>query len=139
MLRLILSALAVALVATVALSADEKKDSGPVRQIATEKADKIETKGGSATKPTKVTTAEELEMRVPDEATRKRLAQQVDFKSHTLLVFAWQGSGGDKIEYVILESKPEQVEFMVKPGRTKDLRPHVKLFVLPNDVKWAVK
>lgn len=63
----------------------------------------------------------------------------MDFKEQTLLVFAWQGSGTDKLEYVILESFPEQIKFSYKAGGEDDLRKYVKLFVLRNGVKWSVK
>ncbi|MEO2088332.1 MAG: hypothetical protein ABGY75_02390 [Gemmataceae bacterium] len=128
----------VALFATTVL-ADDKKPAGSFAEIAVVKGDKIEAKGGKATEPVKVTSAAELEKAVPDEATRTRLAKLVDFKTHTLLIFAWQGSGQDKLEYTVLQSDPPQVEFTVSPGRTKDLRSHVHLFVVRSDVKWTVK
>ena len=39
----------------------------------------------------------------------------------------------------IAESYPEQVFFTYKPGRTRDLRPHVYVFALRSNVKWSVK
>src|SRR4051812_24791386 len=39
----------------------------------------------------------------------EEIARKVDFKKQIVLVFAWQGSGGDKLEYSILESFPEQI------------------------------
>lgn len=128
----------VALFATAAL-AEDKKPGEPITAIAVEKDDKIEAKGGKATEPVKVTSAAELEKAVPDETTRKRLAKLVDFKTHALLVFAWQGSGQDKLDFAVLESYPEQVAFSYTPGRTKDLRTHVHLYAVRSDVKWAVK
>jgi hypothetical protein len=119
--------------------ADDKKPAAAFTEIAVEKGDKIEAKGGKATEPVKITSAAELEKAVPDETTRTRLAKLVDFKTHVLLVFAWQGSGQDKLEYTVLQSDPPQVEFTVSPGRTKDLRSHVHLFVVRSDVKWSVK
>lgn len=127
-----------ALFATVAL-AEDKKPVQPITAIATEKDDKIETKGGKATEPVKVTSAAELEKAVPDEATRTRLAKLVDFKSQVLLIFAWQGSGQDKLDFVVLESYPEQVPFTYTPGKTKDLRTHVHLYAVRSNVKWSVK
>jgi hypothetical protein len=138
MLRLLLVTVALTLLASVAL-ADEKKMTDTIREIAVDKADKIESKPGAAKKPTKITTAEELEKQIPDEATRKRLAKEVDFTTHTLLVFAWKGSGKDKIEYSILQSDPPQIEFTFTQGLTDDYRSHVKLFAVKNGLKWAVK
>ena len=34
---------------------------------------------------------------------------------------------------------PEQVSFHLKPGRTRDLRRHVKVYVLRSNVKWKVE
>jgi hypothetical protein len=67
------------------------------------------------------------------------IAKQVDFKKQILLVFAWQGSGGDKLEYQILESFPEQVPFSLRPGLTDDIRSHSRVFALRSNVKWSVR
>jgi hypothetical protein len=67
------------------------------------------------------------------------IAKKVDFKKQIMLVFAWQGSGGDKLEYKILESFPEQVPFSFTPGLTLDIRAHSHVFVLRSNVKWSVK
>jgi hypothetical protein len=56
-----------------------------------------------------------------------------------VLVFAWQGSGGDKLEYAILESFPEQIPFSLRPGLTDDIRSHTRVFALRSNVKWSVK
>ena len=66
-------------------------------------------------------------------------AAAVDFKKQFVLVFAWQGSGGDTLSYHVLESYPEQIAFMRKPGMTKDLRSHAKVYALRSNVKWRVK
>ena len=63
----------------------------------------------------------------------------MDLKTHDLLVFAWQGSGGDKIEYAILESYPEQIPFSLNRGVTDDLRTHAKLFAVRKNVRWSAK
>jgi len=68
-----------------------------------------------------------------------KLTKQVDFKQQFVLVFAWRGSGGDRLNYSVAESYPEQVFFKIKPGRTRDLRPHLHVFVLRSNVKWTVK
>jgi len=65
-----------------------------------------------------------------------QLKAKVDFGNHTLLVFAWRGSGQDKLDYVVMESFPEQIAFSRRPGRTRDLRPHVHVFALRSNVKW---
>lgn len=133
------AALAAAVVLVAAAPAEEKKLKEAIVEIANDKADKIETKDGKWNTPMAVTSEKELEKAIPDEETRKRIAKLVDFKEQVLLVFAWEGSGGDKLEYVVLESYPEQIKFSYKAGATDDLRKHVKLFALRKNVKWSVK
>lgn len=65
----------------------------------------------------------------------KLLLKKVDFQKQTLLVFAWRGSGQDKMTYTIAESFPEQITFKIIPGRTRDLRPHLKIFAIRKNVK----
>ena len=67
------------------------------------------------------------------------ISKAVDFEKQVVLVFAWRGSGQDDFTFAKSESHPGQIEFTYKPGRTRDLRPHVKIFVLRSDVKWSVK
>ena len=55
------------------------------------------------------------------------LKDRVDFKQQIMLVFAWRGSGQDRLTHTVAESYPEQVFFTFRPGRTRDLRPHVQV------------
>ena len=74
--------------------------------------------------------------------TKEDLAQivaKVDLKKQKVLVFAWGGSGGDRLSYDVLESFPEQIVFRIKPGRTKDLRQHVHIYAVRSNVKWSMK
>lgn len=66
------------------------------------------------------------------------LKKQVDFKDQIVLVFAWRGSGSDKLTYSVAESYPEQIFFKYKRGLTRDLRPHVYVFALRSNVRWRV-
>jgi len=65
----------------------------------------------------------------------KLLLKKVDFQKQTLLVFAWRGSGQDKMTYTIAESFPEQIIFKILPGRTRDLRPHLNIYAIRKNVK----
>ena len=67
------------------------------------------------------------------------LDKVVDFKKQFVLVFAWQGSGGDKLSYNVAESYPEQVFFSLRPGVTRDLRAHTNVYTLRSNVQWNVK
>lgn len=69
----------------------------------------------------------------------KKLQAKVDFEKQIVLVFAWKGSGQDKMTFDVAESDPEQVTFQYRPGRTRDLRPHVKVYALRSNVKWSVQ
>jgi hypothetical protein len=131
-------ALLFATVAGVAV-AEDKPLSLPIIEVKLDKADKIKVKPGKWAVPSVALSEDDLKDLVPDEATRGRIAKQVDLKTHNLLVFTWEGSGGDKLEYKILESFPEQVPFSLKPGVTDDARTHVKLFAVRKNVRWSAK
>ena len=88
---------------------------------------------------------EPLVLKTADEAAKffneealASLQKKVDFEQQFVLVFAWRGSGQDKLTYVVAESFPEQITFSIIPGRTRDLRPHVHVFALRSNVKWSV-
>jgi hypothetical protein len=68
-----------------------------------------------------------------------KLVKQVDFKTQMVLLFAWQGSGQDKLDYTVAESYPEQIRFTYTPGRTRDLRQHVRIYALRANVSWSAK
>ncbi len=67
------------------------------------------------------------------------IAKKVDFNKQIVLVFAWQGSSGDKLDAKVLESFPEQIPFSLTPGATDDIVPHSRVFALRSNVKWSVK
>ena len=66
----------------------------------------------------------------------EKLLAKVDLKKQFILVFAWRGSGQDQLRFDVLESFPEQIQFKLIRGRTKDLRPHVYIFALRQGVIW---
>lgn len=68
-----------------------------------------------------------------------KISKAVEFEKQIVLVFAWKGSGQDRLTFAQSEAHPKQIKFSYKPGRTRDLRPHVKIFVLQSDLKWSVK
>ena len=89
---------------------------------------------------------EALVLKTSDEAAKyfseealATLKENVDFDQQIVLLFAWRGSGQDKLIYDVAESFPEQIAFAIKPGRTRDLRPHVHIFALRSNVKWSVR
>jgi len=95
-------------------------------------------KNSNFNKPIVVKSKEEAAKHFGKEATAA-LVKAVDFKKQIVLVFAWRGSGGDQLNYTVAESFPEQITFSRQFGRTRDLRPHAKVFALRSNVKWSVK
>ena len=68
-----------------------------------------------------------------------KLRKQVDFAKQFVLLFAWRGSGQDRLDAAVAESYPEQIFFSYAPGSTRDLQEHVRVFALRSNVKWSVK
>jgi hypothetical protein len=95
-------------------------------------------KGASRTKPVVLKSLNNGAKYFGKEALAK-ISKAVDFEKQSVLLFAWKGSGQDRLQYVVKESFPEQIVFSHKRGRTKDLRSHLKVYVLRSDVKWAVE
>jgi len=95
-------------------------------------------KNSNFNKPIVVKSKEEAAKHFGKEAIAT-LVKAVDFKKQVVLVFAWRGSGGDQLNYTVAESFPEQITFSRQFGRTRDLRPHAKVFALRSNVKWSVK
>ncbi len=73
-----------------------------------------------------------------DENNCESLLENVDFENQVVVVFAWRGSGGDRIRFEVAESYPEQISFSIDPGRTRDLRTHMKVYVLRANVSCRV-
>lgn len=92
----------------------------------------------AATKPIVLTSEKDAAEHFEKDDLAK-LTKQVDFTRQVVLVFAWRGSGGDKLSFGVAESNPEQVHFSLKRGLTRDLRPHVQIYALRSNVKWSVK
>ena len=92
-------------------------------------------KGAQPSDAAKITSKVELEELIPDEATRDAIAKIVDFDKDYILIFAWAGSGGDKL--AAADEKGAAV-FTVTRGKTKDLRQHLRVFAVAKDAKWSV-
>ncbi len=67
------------------------------------------------------------------------IKKHVDFAKEKLVVFMWQGSGGDKLAADLKTAdKKTTATFTLTPGLTLDLRQHTKLFVVPKDAEVKV-
>ena len=82
---------------------------------------------------------EKLSTETSNKEAVAKISKAVDFEEQIVLVFAWKGSCQDRFMFAKSEGHPEQIKFSYRPGRTRDLRSHVKVFVLGSDVKWSVK
>ncbi|HCQ80716.1 MAG TPA: hypothetical protein DIV46_12130 [Verrucomicrobiales bacterium] len=110
----------------------------PIMELKGLSAEEAVFKGASRTKPVVLKSSENGAKYFGKEALAK-ISKAVDFEKQSVLVFAWKGSGQDRLQYVLKEAFPEQIVFSYKRGRTKDFRSHVKVYVLRLDVKWAAE
>ena len=135
--------LAVAALALSAAYADEANKEGKDRLVR-----EIDLKGftrtsttGVASKPTKITNAEELAKAIPDadKEWRDRIAKQVDFDKEELLFFAWTGSGTDSLSFKVEETKRGPVAvFRYKQGLGDDIpRPRFRLYAIAKN--WRIE
>lgn len=61
------------------------------------------------------------------------LPPDVDFDTEKVVVFAWNGSVGDKIEYEKIDGV---YNFVFKRGLTNDLQQHLKIVSIPKKYDW---
>jgi hypothetical protein len=90
---------------------------------------------GSQPRPVEIKTAEELAKSplFKDDDGRDAIKKQVDFSKEKLVMFAWGGSGGDKLTGALL--KDGKASFTYTAGFTDDLRYHAHAFAVPKDAK----
>jgi hypothetical protein len=81
----------------------------------------------------------ELEKAIDNKAVREEILKAVQFDREYLVVFAWSGSGGDRVEMELVKrDKGSEVVFRRRLGLTDDLREHRKVFALPQAMKLRV-
>jgi hypothetical protein len=110
----------------------------PIKELQNITPNEAAYKSSSATKPLLLKTEKDAAAYFTADELAK-LTRQVDFNSQIVLLFAWQGSGQDKLDYSVAESYPEQIRFTHTPGRTKDLRQQVHIYALRANVVWSAK
>lgn len=130
---------AVSLVATAQEKKD--KDKAAVREIETKDLKVQPPKGGKVTDPVVIASAEDLAKNETVGTFADELKKQVDFAKEKLVVFGWAGSGQDKVAAGEPKTadKKTTVSFTYTPGKTRDLRQHVHLFVVPKDAEVKVE
>lgn len=116
------------------LAADEKP---AVKEIPTKDLTlTFPVKGTGTTTPDVFTSADDVAKSSLLQKAAEAIGKQVDFKKEKLVVFTWKGSGQDKLD---AEAKTTDgkttVAFTYTPGKTRDLRQHIHLFVVPKDAE----
>jgi len=108
----------------------------PVAEVKLDDDETFET-GASWKEPKKVSTDEELRVLFPDEYTHARIKTVVDFRTHDLLAFAWEGAPDDKLTFTVAE---QAAKFGLAPGDAQDQPKvqHRKLFAVRRTVTWSV-
>jgi len=94
-------------------TADDKTDPKvqPVRELIVKdlKIGKVKAK---LDEPAKVTNAEELAKLVADKDEAAKIAKEIDFAKEYLIVFAWEGSGQDRLDHAIKAEKDDPVPYL---------------------------
>ncbi len=88
-------------------------------------------------KPLELKSSEDAKAYFSDDQL-KVLNKNVDWDKQAVLVFAWRGSGQDKMEAVVKETGDDGllVEFVYTAGLTRDLREHTRFFAVRKGVEW---
>lgn len=122
--------------AALAVEAPEELKPLDLKGVAT-----VQPKEGDVTKPTEITSAEELaKSPLFGAGAADKLAKQVDFAKQKLVVFAWSGSGQDKLMGEFTVGKGPLARFTYAPGKTRDLRQHFVAFAVDKKAEvWAPK
>jgi hypothetical protein len=117
------------------------QDKPAVKEIPTKDLKvKFPEKGGKATEPAEIKTAEELAKSPVAGGAADEIKKQVNFDKEKLVVFAWGGSGGDKLATDLKTAdKKTSAVFTLTRGLTRDFRQHIHLYVVPKDADVKVE
>jgi hypothetical protein len=130
--------LAALFAATLVVAQD--KDKPAVREIPTKDLKLTFPQKGKATEPAVVTSADDLAKNEVVGRAADEIKKQIDFGKEKLVVFAWGGSGQDKISgEVKTADKKATAVFTYTRGLTRDFRQHIHLFVVPKDAEVKVE
>jgi len=115
-------------------AAEAAKGESPVKELKELNVKESAFRHARPPQPTAVRSDEDAEKLFEGESLAA-FRREIDFSKEQAVVFAWQGSGQDRI-------KPENTKsgtlFDYEPGRTRDLRQHTVVFVLQKNDSWAV-
>lgn len=87
--------------------------------------------------PLAITSLEQALKHLTRESMEK-IANEVDFETQQVVVFAWQGSGEDRLMGRMPQAEGAEATFTYVAGRTRDLKPHCSIFAMPKGTKVQV-
>src|SRR5436190_12269469 len=134
-----LACAALLLIGPAVLAEDKKDDKAPKAREITATGLKVQgTVKGGLDKPAKATTKADLE-KLLDKDSAEAVGKKVDFKKEYVLIFAWAGSGQDKLAMKVETTKKgDEAVFSYTRGRTRDLRRHLKVYAIPTKTTYKV-
>jgi hypothetical protein len=120
-------------------SAALAEDKPAVKEIATKDLKLVFPQAGKATEPATITSADDLAKNAVVKGEADAIKKQIDFAKEKLVVFAWGGSGQDKLAADLkVEDKKATATFALTRGLTRDFRQHFHLYVVPKDAEVKV-
>jgi hypothetical protein len=126
-------------IALIVVGTATAEDKPAVRAVPLKDIKTVHPKNFGAPKATEFTSADALGKSAlfADDTSRDTLKKQLDFAKEKLVVFAWSGSGGDRIAGA-LSKDGKAAEFSYRMGLTDDLRQHFHVFVVPKDAEVKI-
>jgi hypothetical protein len=126
--------------AAVLLAIPAFADNKPaVREIPTNGLKLKLPEGGKPTAPAEIKSAEDLVKSPVVAGVADQIKKQVDFSKEKLVVFAWGGSGGDRLSADLkTDGGKATVVFTHRGGLTLDFHEHYRLYVVPKDATVKV-
>lgn len=86
--------------------------------------------------PSKLSTDAELQKLLPDPANQAKVKEAIDFRTHDLLAFAWEGPTDDKLTFTLND---QTAKFGLAPGRSEEKAQHRKLYAVRRTVTWTAE
>ncbi len=109
-------------------------DKAAVKEISTKELKLVFPKRGKATAPAEIKSADDLAKNESLKGAADAINKQVNFDKEKVVFFAWAGSGQDRIT----PDATAPGTFTYTRGRTRDLRRHLHLFIVPKDATVKV-
>ena len=72
-------------------------------------------------------------------ASMEKIADMVNFEKQQVVIFAWQGSGQDRLTGYFNAGKIALAHVIYNPGYTKDVKTHIFIQALPKGIEMKVE